>query len=106
MIEREECPIIHEVFLDQVQYFSYNASEAEACFSAASTQQAKGWQNPEDPCFDDECLPKLPVTGCPGGPVALSQSETAALSASVALLLISVRGTTMDRMGNFDIETP
>ncbi|OLP98152.1 hypothetical protein AK812_SmicGene19412 [Symbiodinium microadriaticum] len=85
----EECPIIHEVFLDQVQYFSYNASEAEACFSAASTQQAKGWGNPED----DECLPKLPVTGCPGAPVALSQSVTAALSTSVALLLISVRGS-------------
>eukprot|EP00913_Durusdinium_trenchii_P035858 g33555.t1 len=44
----QECPLIHEVYLTKTQYFSYNASEAQACFLSANSDQGLGWQSPQD----------------------------------------------------------
>eukprot|EP00930_Biecheleria_cincta_P006088 TRINITY_DN107071_c0_g1_i1.p1 TRINITY_DN107071_c0_g1~~TRINITY_DN107071_c0_g1_i1.p1 ORF type:complete len:285 (-),score=38.27 TRINITY_DN107071_c0_g1_i1:162-968(-) len=56
----KECPILHEVYLQQLQYFSYSASKEQSCFMAASTEKARGWDKPQNQgCFerhvDNEC---------------------------------------------------
>jgi len=76
-----ECSILHEVFLQQTQLFSFNASEAQACFSKANTAQARGWDKPED----DACLDKTSKLNC-ASTSAMSPASSTLVSPHTALL--------------------
>jgi len=45
---QEQCPLMHELYLEQTQYRSYRATAREACFSKESTSQLVGWEQPEE----------------------------------------------------------
>jgi len=62
-LPREQCPLIHEVYLQQTHYFSYNATASGACFSKVSIGTARGWVNPED----DACTRKKQRLDCLAG---------------------------------------
>jgi len=86
---RDQCPLLHDVFLQQTQYFSYNATTHEACLSRMSVDRSVGWVKPRD----DACVPKEKPSTCPGGVLSASRPSICtggALPFHVFLLLLTL----------------
>ncbi|CAK9078687.1 unnamed protein product [Durusdinium trenchii] len=81
----QECPLIHEVYLTKTQYFSYNASEAQACFLSANSDQGLGWQSPQDVCLD-----RLGFLSCPASPLTVSKTALSWHFGVLPLALLSL----------------
>lgn len=58
----EQCPLIHQVFLQKTQYITYSASRESACFSQASSEVVVGWENPQVDA--PACLSKREAMSC------------------------------------------
>jgi len=59
----EQCPLLHEVYLQQNHYISYNATDHSACLAKANVDPARGWKNP----VDDACIAKELRANCIAG---------------------------------------
>lgn len=71
----EDCPIINEAYLGKTQYFTYNSSEAQACFYGANTNQALAWFNPQDMI----CVDRLSYLSCIPSPLSTSSTTLSML---------------------------
>lgn len=58
----DQCPLIHQTFLQQTQYVSYSADDAQGCFSQASSEVATGWKDPK--AETTPCLTKAEPMAC------------------------------------------
>jgi len=58
----DQCPLIHESYLQRTQYVTYSATEESGCFSQASPDVKTGWESPmaETP----NCLTKREPMAC------------------------------------------
>lgn len=79
----KECPILHEVYLQQVQYFSYSANKQRTCFMEPNTQSSKGWDNPQD----QGCFEKLEGNEC-AGQVYVDSVDSSILPVKLLLVLV------------------
>lgn len=79
---QEQCPLLHDVFLDQTQYFSYNATASEACMYKASLVKDRGWLRPDE----GFCYKKAQPFDCLAGALSGAPSR----SASVVSWLLAV----------------
>jgi len=80
---REQCPIIHEVYLQQSHHQSYSADSTQACFSPPSSGKTRGWDYP-DP---EICYEKQSPGRC-STPVAGSMRQCHHVLLQVTLLMI------------------
>lgn len=58
----EQCPLIHESFLQKTQYVSYSASREQGCFTQASPDAVTGWEHPMQETTP--CLAKKEPMAC------------------------------------------
>lgn len=62
----EQCPLLHNVYLQQNHYLSYNATDREACLSKANLDKALAWDAP----VDEGCTTKDHRENCIAGRLA------------------------------------
>ncbi|CAE8711361.1 unnamed protein product, partial [Polarella glacialis] len=81
----DQCPLIHQVYLQQTQYFSYNASKASACFGKANTLKVRGWEQPQD----DLCVAKVRESTCPSALAGAMRWPTSLWHFLLVMLVLS-----------------
>lgn len=84
----EQCPLIHELYLQQTHYISFTAAREKGCFSKPSTSRAEGWELPED----DGCFDKVAAMTCTPPRAAATRRAD---DSSLALALLSAALLTM-----------
>jgi len=72
---RSQCPLLHDVYLDQTSYVSYNATVSQGCFSQASTDRGRGWARPQD----DACVTKDQPSTCLRGALSTAAPRSSPL---------------------------
>eukprot|EP00438_Fugacium_kawagutii_P024657 Skav213936 [mRNA] locus=scaffold2679:273829:274641:- [translate_table: standard] len=71
-VSAEECPMINEVYLGMTQYFTYNSTDARACFWGPNTDQAIGWRSPDK----EICVDRLSYLSCIPSPLSSVAEST------------------------------
>jgi len=67
---RSQCPLLHDAYIRKRQYFSYNATVNDFCYSASSVETLRGWESPTL----SSCVRKRETMNCIAGVLSAALS--------------------------------